>query len=137
MKAFIILAVLVVAGCASVPPLEKDERFKVSCRRGEKPDECIVRVQALFAPPPPIGPYMHGQVQIVAGKVELEIKGWGRPDAPGQEERVLEAKVGVRPGEPFVFALLDRGHRDEYTITVPATGDPVVEPAAGEFSERG
>jgi hypothetical protein len=126
---------ILLAGCASLPPLE-DQHFAITCRRGDKADECLVRVRATISPPPPIGRNIAAEVKLVEGRVELEIKGWRHPE-PGEEERVVEAKVGYRPGVPFVFVLLDQGHRDTYTITIPEQGEARIEPGAGEFSERG
>ena len=67
-------------------------------------------------------------------------KGWRGPkkDEVGTAEGVLVATVDLlKPGVEFRFTLLDRGHRDVYRIVVPVTGEPTIEPAAGEFSERG
>ena len=132
-----IIVMMALVACTSLPPLEEWERFEVSCRRSDKPNECIVRVKAKGGPPPPIGQCLLGEVALDEGKVVLELKGWGRPRVAGQEERVLEAKVGVRTGVPFKFELLDRGHRDVYMIEVPEKGDPTIDPASGEYSERG
>jgi hypothetical protein len=135
-----LLLLALVAGCSSVPPLEDWERFQVSCQRAEKePGRVLVTVRAKNPPPPPIGHILVGKIELVEGDVILEIKGWRGP-RPGETaaEQVLVATVGIaRPNATFTFTLLDRGHKDVYKITVPATGDCVVEPASGEFSERG
>lgn len=130
--------VLLAAGCSSIPPLEDWERFQVSCKRGETPDACIVTIKAKNMPPAPIGHVLQGEIQLVEGDAQVEIKGWRGPRAEGEAEGTLVATIKVRGANTsFKFALLDRGHRDEYTIVMPATGEPTIEPATGEFSERG
>lgn len=136
--AAIALLLALVSGCSNIPPLEDWERFQVTAKRGDKPDQCLVTIKAKNPPPPPIGHVLQGAIELIEGDVILEIKGWRGARAPGEMEMVLVATVGIRkPGASFKLTLLDRGHADVYTITVPATGDPEIQPAAGEFSERG
>ncbi len=130
------LIALLLAGCASVPPLDPHERFKVSCRKGD-PGECIIKVKALFDPPFPLTTILRGTTSLVEGRVALEIEGWkGRPDYPGEEPGMVEIKVGCKLDAAFAFRLMYLGHEDDYAVFVPANGPPRIDPAAGEFSER-
>lgn len=144
MRALALLAVLLTSvGCRSVPPLDDWEHFVVSARRSEKAGECIIKVTASPPPPPIAHVLVVGEPKIVEGEVQLEIHGWRRPQFPNEPELMVEVKVGVRQGIPFTFVLQNKGHEDRYTITVPLEipslppGPPTIEPAAGEFSERG
>jgi hypothetical protein len=140
-----LFVLLTFVGCNSIPPLEDWERYQVSARRSEKPGECIIRVTMLTPPPPPIAHYLTvGEPKIVDGEVQLELHGWHKdPKFPNEPELMVEVKVGVRAGVPFTFVLQNRGHEDRYRITVPLEipslppGPPTIEPASGEFSERG
>jgi hypothetical protein len=143
-RALLVAAAVFFVGCVSAPPLEEFERFKITARRGTTPDkhECIVTVECKNNPPHPFGRILvASEPQLVEGDVILEIKGWRGPKTEEEKnarERTVEAIIGLRtPSARFKFVLLDRGHRDEYTIVMPPTGEPVIEPAAGEFSERG
>jgi len=135
----VLLASIIILGCASAPPLPEGERFRVTCASapGEHP-ECVITVKALFPPPGEMLHYIHATPTLVDGAVQLEIHGWHmKADRPGQEEGTVEVKVGVKPGVPFKLAVRYLGHEDDYTVTVPDKGDAQIEPEKGEFSERG
>src|SRR5580692_7757190 len=105
MRALALVLVLLLAGCTGAAPLEKGERFLISCRRGD-PGEVVVRVEALLDRYLE-APYLRGEVSLVEGTVLLEHRGWAsRPEFEGQAKRVLEVKVGFEPGAPFRFVFL-------------------------------
>jgi hypothetical protein len=130
---FLALLLLPLTACATTPPLTSGERFEVSARRNEAvPGEALVRVAAIFEPPIPELQALHASATLDSGVVTLEIKGWHKAGPP----RAIEATVGVRPGIPFLFAVLYKGHRDEYQITVPEQGPIQIVPDSGEFTSR-
>ncbi|MEZ0227909.1 MAG: hypothetical protein ACAI25_04740 [Planctomycetota bacterium] len=138
LHAVFIFFLSVFSGCTSAPPLEDWERFQLTVKKGAEPNHVFVTIKAKNFPPKPFGHILAGKIRHDGGDATVELIGWRGPQAEGEVEGTLIADITIRAANvSFKFTLSLRGHEDEYRVIVPPSGDPTIEPAAGEFSERG
>ena len=121
----LLVTLLLACGCSS------EERFELSLRRmpGDDP-KVMIGLRALFDPPIKSAKAIHAEMGMVDGVATIDVKGWHALGDPGY----VEGSGAYVPGQPFRVAILYKGKRDQYAVVIPVAGDPIVDPASGEFT---